>query len=615
MKPIAWLKPRLTRRDLPLVLALIAMALASPSIWIGLQGDDYAHKAVLQGHPDTVHVFPSRMAIFDFASGDPSRVDAMMDIGLFPWWTYREIRLNFWRPLTVLTHWADYNFWPSLPWLMHVQSLLWFGAMIVAASLLYRRLMGPTWIAGFAALLYALDDAHGTPAGWLANRNALIATLFGLLALIFHDRWRKDCWRAGMLLGPLCLGLSLLGGEMGLGACAYLFAYFVFLDRTPWPRRVASFLPYVAVGVLWMAYYREQGYGAWGSALYVDPVRQTGRFALAVLIRAPVLWLGQWGWPPASPFVMLSPIAKVIVWTGAFVLLAWIKVVLVPILWRNRLAAFWTVGMALSLLPVCATFPNDRLLLFTGLGAFGLIAQFFGMVVDEASTLPSSRVWKSASLWLFRYFIVIHLIMAPITLPIIGLSNAALGLYTEQEPGGEPWDETIRDQTVLLVNPPAGFFSIFLTLIREERGQPTPAHVRVIAPGFLPIAITRVDARTLVVRPEGGYLSATKFPGDRPKHFHPIFDPRYMIQDLDRVFRDDEHPMELGESVELTGVTILITAVTTDARPSEVTFTFDVPLEDASLRWLQWKDGVYVRFELPAVGETVFLEPLGLPLL
>ncbi|MCH8333123.1 hypothetical protein IIC65_04260, partial [Candidatus Sumerlaeota bacterium] len=96
MRLLAWLQPRLTRPDLPLVLAAIAMALASPSILIGLQADDYGHKAVLQGHPDMAHVFPSRMAIFSFASGDPARVAAMMDIGLLPWWTYREIRLNFW---------------------------------------------------------------------------------------------------------------------------------------------------------------------------------------------------------------------------------------------------------------------------------------------------------------------------------------------------------------------------------------------------------------------------------------------------------------------------------------------------------------------------------------
>jgi hypothetical protein len=38
--------------------------------------------------------------------------------------------------------------------------------------------------------------------------------------------------------------------------------------------------------------------------------------------------------------------------------------------------------------------------------------------------------------------------------------------------------------------------------------------------------------------------------------------------------------------------------------PVEVLFTFDVPLEDASLRWLwwDWDQDVYRTFDLPAVG-------------
>jgi hypothetical protein len=37
-----------------------------------------------------------------------------------------------------------------------------------------------------------------------------------------------------------------------------------------------------------------------------------------------------------------------------------------------------------------------------------------------------------------------------------------------------------------------------------------------------------------------------------------------------------------------------------------------VPLEDPSLRWLQWKDNEFVPFAPPVVGQVVKLEPTGL---
>ena len=78
---------------------------------------------------------------------------------------------------------------------------------------------------------------------------------------------------------------------------------------------------------------------------------------------------------------------------------------------------------------------------------------------------------------------------------------------------------------------------------------------------------------------------------------------------FDHLFRDNvADPLELGDRIELTDLTIEITAVA-DGRPAEVSFSFARPLEDPSLHWLQWKDGIYVPFDVPAIGETVELPP------
>jgi len=64
-------------------------------------------------------------------------------------------------------------------------------------------------------------------------------------------------------------------------------------------------------------------------------------------------------------------------------------------------------------------------------------------------------------------------------------------------------------------------------------------------------------------------------------------------------------PDAVGERVVLTGMTATVTAITADGRPAEAAFRFDVPLEDASLRWLWWQDGEFRPFTPPAVGQTL----------
>ena len=77
------------------------------------------------------------------------------------------------------THWLDYQLWPDAPWMMHAQSLVWLAGTVLIAGLLYRRIEAVPWVAGLAVLLYAVDDARAAPASWIANRNALVASVFG----------------------------------------------------------------------------------------------------------------------------------------------------------------------------------------------------------------------------------------------------------------------------------------------------------------------------------------------------------------------------------------------------------------------------------------------------
>ncbi|MCX5883174.1 MAG: hypothetical protein NTU74_15655, partial [Deltaproteobacteria bacterium] len=225
MKPHSFLLLRgLTHPRLPAILAVTAVLLCLPALWVGWQWDDYAHQLALHQFPETRQLTPSPLFMFTFANGDIAQNHRLMDAGWLPWWSLENLRLAFFRPLTVLTHWLDHSLWPDSTVLMHFHSLIWLGLLIYVSAKLYRRLMGTTWIAGMAALLFALDDAHGVPAGWIANRNALIASVFVILTLISHDAWRKKTWKPGVVIGPILFLCGLLAGEMALAGAGYLLA-------------------------------------------------------------------------------------------------------------------------------------------------------------------------------------------------------------------------------------------------------------------------------------------------------------------------------------------------------------------------------------------------------
>src|SRR6185436_4269008 len=100
--------------------------------------------------------------------------------------------ISLYRPVSAATHQLDAWLWPDSAFLQHAHSLAWAFALVLAVTALYRCVMGVTTVAGLAALLYAVDQAHGFAIGWIANRNAIVCAVFGVLALLAHVRARAD---------------------------------------------------------------------------------------------------------------------------------------------------------------------------------------------------------------------------------------------------------------------------------------------------------------------------------------------------------------------------------------------------------------------------------------
>jgi hypothetical protein len=407
----------LTHRHLPALAALLGVVLSLPALGVGLAIDDYYHRVVLLELPGFRELLGPPGDMFRFFRGDPERTLREMDLGFFPWWTDPHIKGEFLQALTVLTHRLDYRLWPDSPVLMHLQSLLWYAALVGATALLYRRIMGRTATAGIAALLFAVDDAHGTPVGWIANRNSLVAAAFGVSAVIAHDAWRRGGSRAGMVLGPALFAAALFSKEEGIAWFAYLLAYALAFDPAGWRRGGLAVLPYVATILAWRTLRDGWGYGVAHVGLYIDPLDEPARFVRAALGRAPILLLGQWGVPPADLAVVLGPRARVVLLAFALLFLMWLIAGLAPLLKADRTARFWALGMAMATIPLSASEPMDRLLTAVGPGAFGLLALFWAAVFDPERR-PEPTGWLRIARPLARLLIAVHLVIAPLALPL-----------------------------------------------------------------------------------------------------------------------------------------------------------------------------------------------------
>jgi hypothetical protein len=589
---------------MPAVAALAGLALCSPAVFRGWKLDDFLQRFLLVGDGKPPQLFATMHGYFDFIV--PETINSWKDVGVVPWWTDDLLRLSFFRPVASFSHWIDYRLWPDSPMAMHAHSLLWYALACAVVGIVYRRFLGATWAAGLAGLLFAVDALHKTPVEWIANRNVLIALVAGGLAIATHDRWRREKWRPGAIVAPVCFVFSLLSAEAGVATGAYLVAHALFLESASFRRRGAAIAPYVAILVTWRLIYHGLGFGAFGSDLYVDPGREPLRFVSALVERAPVLLFGQIGRRDPIEYNFLSQAGA-----GSYQIAAWgslgiVAVLLLPLLRRDRMVRFWATGAALSVVPFCSMgIPSGRLLVFCSIGAAALWARLLQVLIGRHSWCPRTVVWRAPAWALAIALLVIHGILSPYNLASGLLGPDRFQRVFEQAIDFAS-DEGIAERVIVIANPPCSFFLAHHRALRSFQGLELPRQLHVLGPGHRAVEVTRVDEYTVSVRPDHGYFlhphqshqTAEPIPYLHPVNFFGI---------LDRTYRGSASPIVPGQRFHTPGLTAEIVSVTDDGRPAEALLRFDVPLGDPTLYWTKWdwESFSYSRFSPPSLGQTV----------
>ncbi|HKU37810.1 MAG TPA: hypothetical protein VJR89_06680, partial [Polyangiales bacterium] len=554
----------------------LALLLVAPSVFSGFAADDWILLYELDPppNPDWAGTPPWDL----YRLFDPEHVRKLIDGGGLQWWTYVDATCGFFRPLSGLTHMLDHWIARTNPIVAHLHSVFWFALFLIAAGRLYRRLLTPGWVAGVACAMFALDTAHGGSVGWLVNRSALVGGTFAIAALILHHRARSGGGIRFALGAFACCALALLAAELSVCMLGYLVAYALFLERGSLLRRGVTLAPYLPIFAGWAVTRKLGGYGTSGLYTYVDPAQEPFAFLFSLLPRIAMLLAGQGVRLVSDVYEMLPRALQplyLFAALGGCALLSWFAW---PSLRQRAELRFFAAGAVLSAVPMGTTQPSDRLLTLVGVGVMPVIAAAVHHALTEGATGLRPKLAAALA--------GLHLIIAPLFLPIATLGPALLTSVMLGAAESLPDDPQLREQSVFVLVVPDSTFMSYIPVIRHVQGKARPRRLYWLSSTETEVRVERRAANVLRVTPARGF-----------------YDRRSEA-------RSPLHPFAAGDRVELSDLTIEIRSLTPDGRPAVCDFVFKAPLESAEYSFRTWRDGQLVPIDVPALGATLTVSAL-----
>jgi hypothetical protein len=574
---------KLTTPRAQLSACALAVALCLPTLFVGLQLDDYP-LVLRMKRPDLDRW--SGSAPFDlFRWFDAAHIRRLTDgLGL-PWWTYQDGRCAFFRPLASLTHAFDYALFAQSALPMHLHNLLWFALLLWLAARTYHALVGDRVTAGLATVMFALDSSHGITVSWISNRNGLIAGTMSLASLLCHQRARTRGSRWHALAAWLCFTLALLSSELAVGVVGYLLAYTLFVDGAAPARRVLVLAPYVimTVGFAWLHHYG--GYGSYGLGAYLDPIAEPRDFVTIAPLRWLVLIAAQTGRVSADVYSMSGPRAGSLLLPLIVIVVVLTLLFVWPSLRRHATARCLALGAGLSALPVTAAIPSDRLLVLVGFGVMPVLACAMREALCPVDGVRLPRAFWSGA---WRAYLAAglafgHILLDPLALPISSLTLAFHNQRIAAAAASVPSDASVSDRVLIVAGVPESFLLTHLATTRDLNGMPRPEKLYWMYSRSAEAHIERISDKTLRVSvPAGMYDGRSEARG-----------PRF--------------PLKAGDRIALSEMTVDVLQVNREGKPSVCDFVFARPLESTKYRWQTWQDGQFREFQVPVQGHAMTL--------
>jgi len=565
----------------------IALALGLSSLKLGFYNDDYLLIAGVKGY------WPHGPPVWDlyrFSYGsERGNLEAIADSGLM-WWSAPAFKLHLVRPLASLSFVLDLKLFgdaSSVGW--HLHSIAWYLALVYLVGCVLRAVMPrATATANLAMLIYAVSSAHFFSYAWIAGRHLAIAATFGMIGLLVLLRGRRH----GHWIFAGCLAASLAGGEAGVGIAVFGVVYMLTHGKR------AELAPTAIVLCVWLGCYVAVGGGAGHSDGYVDPTSAPGRFAVKAATMLPVMIGNATFAVPAEMAAMMSPapLAVLGLVAAAFVFAMWRGTNLAMTDDERSPLPWLVVAGLIAIVPSLGGFPGARILLIPNVGFAALIAVLVrrGFAkVKGGSTV--GRIARAGGAGLLCF---VHVIAAP----LVNVGNGSFTAKTARQLEALSATVDVSDAPSTGVrffvlgasDPTVTMYPPTLQLATSAKHRELARCWSIVSGAKTAHEMKRVAPNVLVVRPTSGHMLDGPF---------------------EAIWRSTSDPLHVGDESRQCNVVYRVTAME-GVLPSEIQLTFDVPLEDPSVRFLRWNGERFERLVVPSVGETATIAwspgPLGM---
>lgn len=577
-----------------------------PSLRDGLFADDYIAMAILDGEFAAPR---APLDLFNFADGSAGDVKRLQKLGSLPWWAPDDFRVSFLRPLSsVLWHVDRALFGRSYSY-YHAHSIAVFFLLVVATASLYRRLF-PGFVGALALVVYAVDDSHQFPVVWLSNRGGLYASLFGVLAVLAHLRWRENGQRLYAYASGAAVTVGFLFGEWALPMLAYILAFELLGARDSIRSRAIALLPSALPTAAFLAVRNFWHYGARGSGAYIDPGVDPLRFLATAFHRIPVfaadmMWNvpAEWWDDDSVPWreellsygvIPPSVWMKLPSWHVFHVALGILAIGALVIGYRfcasglsdsERRHVRWLVlGAVGALVPVVGSFPSTRLTIASFLGVAPVLACVLREVARRLRAAPRIQPLRFAGYYLIVLGLFHIQLYAPLQEDIQRrvhwyMTTSKWVLAAELDP------QRVADQRVFLLSGSEFTSTFYFAYIWAYHGRPRPR-------SYYPLTASAVAH--FVERSADNELIMHGLNGD------------YLGSGRENMFHAPNRTWREGQVTTLDGVRITTEGVRSGF-PNRLRFTFDRSVEDPSYAFLVARRFGLVRFKPPPVGARLLL--------
>ncbi len=362
------------------VAGLVALAFAA-HIWSlpsGFMADDFAHvqnaAALSLSRPQEL------LRAFELQA---------TDLGL-TWYTSRDIRIRYFRPLSTALFVAQHRLWGLHPQGYHATNLLLNALAVLLVWRIAQRLLPSPRAALLAGIVFAIHPTTNEAVNWISSLTDLLAALTALcyVALMLRVADRSSGRRLAMgTVAAMMFGFGLLAKESAIVAPALaLIAALAGPDRgskTKWPERLLAALPFllpaapVAAGYFYLRSAVMDLASAFPPSYYIPPFDP--RFPMEAFTKFAAYTCHYLFFMPLEPFVCRQIYGRhPIMLAGAFVfsiVVIW-KILRPRLLGREWWLILWPVA---ALAPSMLVFLGKRFLYTATTG----VALILGIVLDS----------------------------------------------------------------------------------------------------------------------------------------------------------------------------------------------------------------------------------------